>query len=308
MEKQMLKKLYLYKLLVAYVHKAMVTLNPKKEMERIYKKVFHKKPNIDHPTDLIEKIYWLQLYSDTTLWTKCADKYLVREYVKECGLEDYLPKLYGKWDSAKDITFNSLPKDYIIKSNNGCGTCLIVRNGNVNQKQARRIIDRWLKVPYGYSGSQLHYTRIKPCIIAEELLVNDDKDNKISPNSVIDYKVWCFNGEPECILIVYDRTETQTKVALYNTNWEPHPEFFSNKKNKIFLPDIVIEKPTCLSLLLDMARRLSNPFKEVRVDFYIINDKPYFGEMTFTSGFGTFTESYYEYLGSKISVENINKK
>ena len=279
-------------------------MNPKKEMERVYKKVFHKMPNIDHPKNLIEKIYWLQLYSDTSLWTKCADKYLVREYVKECGLDDYLPKLYGRWDSAKDITFNSLPKDYIIKSNNGCGTCLIVRNGNVNQKQARRIIDRWLKVPYGYSGSQLHYTRIKPCIIAEELLVNDDKDNKISPNSVIDYKVWCFNGEPECILVVYDRTDTQVKVALYDTNWEPLPEYLLGTK-KFISSNITIEKPKSISKMLEMARCLSSPFKEVRVDFYVINDRPIIGELTFTSGFGYFTESYYEHLGSKFSVKDI---
>lgn len=305
MKKGIIKKHYLYKLVAAYIHKMIVAINPKKEMERVYKKVFHKKPNIDHPKNLIEKIYWLQLYSDTSLWTKCTDKYLVREYIKECGLGNYLPKLYGRWNTAKDIIFENLPNNYIIKSNNGCGTCLIVRDGNVNQKQTRRAINRWLKVPYGYSGSQMHYTRITPCIIAEELLENNERDNKISPNSVIDYKVWCFNGIPECVLVIYDRTDTQAKVALYDTNWEPHPEHFSDKKHKQYVPDIVIERPKCLTKMLEMACQLSSPFKEVRVDFYVINDKPIIGELTFTSGFGTFTELYYEYLGSKIEVENI---
>jgi hypothetical protein len=297
-----LNKSYHYRILSAKVHKHQVEKNPRKEMERVYKKVFHKNPNLDEPKNLIEKIYWLQLHTDTSLWTRCADKYQVRDYVRECGLESFLPHLYGKWDDAEEIPFESLPQNYILKTNNGCGTCIIVRNGVVDTRKVKKQLNRWLKVPYGYSGSQVHYTRIKPCIIAEELLENDAKD--ISPNSVIDYKVWCFNGVPESIWIGYNRTRTHANMALYDTKWNAIPEHLVQIKSKTYLPDVVIEKPKCLEQMLEMASKLSKPFKEVRVDFYVIKDKPVIGELTFTSGYGYFTEEYYNYLGSKFDLNN----
>ena len=298
----MYKDLFFYKLIAAYAHKVAVKANPKKEMSRIYTKVFHKKPNIDSPKDLIEKIYWLQLHSDTSLWTKCADKFRVREYIEECGLLDYMPKLYGKWDTVEEIPFDSLPANYILKTNNGCCTCIVVRNGNVDREKVKKSLRQWMQIPYGYSGSQIHYTRIKPCIIAEELLENDEKDRRISPNSIIDYKIFCFNGEPECIWVAYDRNSHHANMALFDTQWNAHPEHLVNIQSKTYLPDIIIEKPKCLNEMLDIARKLAKPFKEVRVDLYVIKDRPIIGELTFTSGYGFFTEDYYRYLGSKFEV------
>ncbi|MDT3356680.1 MAG: hypothetical protein LIR35_03710 [Bacteroidota bacterium] len=298
----MFKNWYPYKVFAAYAHKAAVSVNPKREMERIYKKVFHRRPNIDNPTDFIEKIYWLQLYSDTSLWTKCADKYKVREYVEECGLSKYMPTLYGKWDTVDEIPFDDLPKNYILKTNNGCCTCVVVRDGKVDREQVKKTIRQWMSVPYGYSGAQMHYTRIKPCIIAEELLENDEKDKKISPNSIIDYKIHCFNGNPECIWVAYDRNSHHANMALFDTEWHEHPEHLVNIKSKTYLPEVKIEKPKCLDEMLEIARKLSKPFKEVRVDLYVINDRPYIGELTFTTGYGFFTEDFYKYLGSKFEV------
>ena len=298
------KNLFIYRLIVAYVHKTMVKLNPKGEMERTYKKVFDKKPNIENPHNLVEKIYWLQLYSDTTLWTKCADKYLVREYLHDLGLEQYLPQLYGKWDSAKDIDFDQLPDKYILKTNNGCGTCIIVRNKDKDPDKMRTMLKEWMIVPYGWSGAQLHYTKIKPCIIAEQLLENSPKDNIISPSCLIDYKIWCFNGVPECILIVYGRQGHNAKLALYDTQWNMINENLVNTKTKQHSNDTIIDRPICLDEMLDVARKMSSPFKEVRVDLYVINDKPVFGELTFTTGYGYFTEDYYNYLGTKFEVDN----
>lgn len=301
----MIKDWFVYKLLVAYVHKAMVSLNPRKEMERIYKKVFHKMPDIEHPSDLIEKIYWLQLHSDTSLWTKCADKYLVREYIHDLGLERYLPQLYGKWERVEDIRFEDLPSKYILKTNNGCGTCIIVKNGDKNIKDIKKQLKQWLIVPYGWSGAQIHYTRIKPCIIAEQLLENGPKDNIISRDSLIDYKIWCFNGTPECILIVYGRKGHNAKLALYDIEWNPIPEHLINTKTKKSSAEDSIERPVCLDEMLTLAKQLSAPFKEVRVDLYVINERPYFGELTFTTGFGYFTEEYYNYLGSKFVIDRV---
>ena len=300
----MYKNLFVYQYLAAYVHKFMVKLSPKREMERVYKKVFHKKPNIDKPQNLLEEIYWLQLYGDTSMWTKCADKYLVREYLHDLGMDNYLPKLYGKWESADEISFDSLPPNYILKTNNGCGTCIIVRDKDKDYDDIRKQLKRWLIVPYGWSGAQLHYTKIKPCIIAEQLLENSPKDNIISPSCLIDYKIWCFNGVPECILIVYGRQGHNAKLALYDTQWNLINENLVNTKTKQHSNDTIIDRPICLDEMLDVARKLSSPFKEVRVDLYVINDKPVFGELTFTTGYGYFTEEYYNYLGGKFEVGN----
>ena len=178
-------------------------------MNRYYRQVFGKDANFENPVNLIEKIYWLQLNSDTTLWSKCADKYAMRDYVKACGYENYLPISYGHWSKAKDIDFRSFPKEFVLKTNNGCGTVLIVRDkDSLDEKSTRIRLNRWLKIPYGWSGAQLHYTRIKPCIIAEELLKQDEVQRSFSPESMVDYKVWCINGAPESVLIVYGRNRT----------------------------------------------------------------------------------------------------
>ncbi|MDA3779628.1 MAG: ATP-grasp fold amidoligase family protein [Bacteroidales bacterium] len=125
--KKFLNKFYIYRYLAYKKHKSDVLKDPKKEADRIYSIYFKKKINWDNPKNLIEKIYWLQLNTDTSLWTKYADKYKVRNYVKKCGYEENLPKLYGKWDKPKDINFDELPNSFVLKTNNGCGSVLIVK-------------------------------------------------------------------------------------------------------------------------------------------------------------------------------------
>ena len=47
-----------------------------------------------------------------------------------------------------------------------------------------------------------------------------------------------------------------------------------------------VPKPKYLDLLLNLARKLSKPFKHVRVDFFVVNEKLYFSELTFTTSNG----------------------
>ena len=115
--------------------------------------------------DLIEKIYWLQLHTDTSLWTKCADKYRMREYVEDCGLSILLPKLYGIWAAAEEIDFDSLPNSFVLKTNNATETCIIVKNKqSLDIENTRNLLNQWLRIRFGYSGVQLHYLKIKPVI------------------------------------------------------------------------------------------------------------------------------------------------
>lgn len=306
--KLFLHKFYWYKLLTNKTHKNTVLRNPKVEANRTYYLSFKKNIDWENPKDLIEKIFWLQFNTDTSLWTKCADKYLVRYYIEELGYKDYLPKLYGKWDNVEEIDFSELPKQFVLKSNNGCGTVLIVKNRDeINIKKIKRKLKRWLNIPFGYSGAQLHYLSIKPCIIAEELLTNNKDDIPISPNSIIDYKVYCINGNPEAIWVAYDRTYTGVYMTIYDTDWKKHPENLVSSDYYTY-NDKDIPKPKCLNEMLEISKKLSQPFQQVRVDFYIINDKPIIGEFTFTTGFGFFTKDFYNYLGSKIDLKKLKNQ
>ena len=296
---------YWYKYLLAKHRKRIVEKDPEVEMRRVYSKVFNKEPDLVHPKDLIEKIYWMQLHSDTTLWSRCADKYAVRGYVEDCGLAKYLPKNYGKWDDPMEIEFDKLPQEFVLKTNNGCGTVLIVKDKTtLNQEETRKKLKKWLKLPYGWSGAQLHYTRIKPCVIAEELLHQSEYKNHISPNSLVDYKVWCFSGVPESVWVAYNRHDVKyVNMALFDTQWNPMPQHLHSIETDKYNPDVIIPKPVCLDKMLEIASVLSKPFPEVRVDFYEIDGRPVIGEMTFSSGYGFYTKDYYRYLGDKTIIK-----
>lgn len=298
------KESFVYKYLRARFLKIVVSIAPEKEVDRGYYSVFGKHCNLTNPNNLIEKIYWMELYSDVSLWTKCADKLRVREYVEECGLLDYMPKLFGSWDKPDDIDFDSLPKRFVIKANNGCGTVKLVDDkSTIDTKELRKELRQWLKVPFGYSNAQIHYTRIKPCILAEEVLPNDY--SRLSPISMVDFKIWCINGVPQSIQITYNRTKNNHDVDLYDTNWNRMFDrlYTGAQKNE----ELVFPKPDCLEEMLYVAKKLSNPFPEVRVDFYIVNNKPIIGELTFSAGYPAFTVDYYEELGRMIDISKIKK-
>ena len=180
--------------------------------------------DFNNPRDLNEKINWCKFYSDTSMWGKLADKYAVRGYVKEKGLEDILVKLYGVWDDVDKIDFESLPDSFILKSNNGSGTNLIVNNkADLDLEKTRKLLKGWLETPFGYKLGEPHYLTIKPMIIAEELL--DASKQHISTSSLIDYKFFCANGEPSYILVIPERSKGMMKVAVYDINWN----FFQRK-------------------------------------------------------------------------------
>lgn len=305
--KQKLNRSMAYRRFADWCHRQAVKRNPQKEANRCYRLHFDHDIDWDNPISLIDKTYWMLLHTDTSEWTRCADKYLVRDYVKECGFDNMLVPLYGKWDNANEIDFNSIPNEFVIKTNHSCGTCIIVKDKQrLDVSKTKKRLNEWLSIPYGYSGMQLHYTTIVPCIMAEKLLTNDVKGAAVSPNSMIDYKIWCINGKAESVLVVYDRRGGRYCLELYDLNW--------NKKRDCMKPldeydlrDVVIPKPVCLDEMIVAAEKLAKPFPEVRVDFYVLNNRPYIGEMTFTTGYGYFTDEYYNELGRKIDLSKVKK-
>lgn len=303
--KNFLKRLhgdYLY-----YHYKRLYEKDPRLAAESMYKKIYGNNAvlNIAEPKSLIEKITWLELNSDTSLWTLCADKYRMREYVAQCGLERYLPNLYGHWDNPEDIDFSQLPNEFVLKANNGCGTVKIVRNKSLlNEKKVKEELKSWLKRKFGYMGAQKHYLSIKPCVLAEELLSQDEDQKVFSPESMVDYKVWCINGEPENVLVVFGRDSSGYSLDLYDVEWRRMGDKI--KQNGHFKFHVEeIPKPGCLNKMIEMAKILANPFPEVRVDFYVVAGEPVIGELTFTTGYGYFTDEYYEYLGELMNLKKV---
>lgn len=293
----------LYAVYLNYRCKQLYKKSPKAVIDFNFKRILHKRMNWENPTDLNEKINWLKLNSDTSVWSELTDKYCVRNYVEKCGLGHMLVKLYGVWDNAEDIDWDSLPNQFVMKVNNGTGDVLICKDkSKLDVTAATSKFKKLLKKRYGYVLGEPHYFNIKPCIIAEELL--DAQKQVIPSSSLIDYKIWCFNGKPECIRVYYNRTKDSVNMDTYDLNWEkiPNSSVYAHiyRESTASLP-----KPQSLDKMLESAALLSTGFPELRIDLYEVDGKPYFGEMTFTSSSGymvSFTKDYLNYLGSLVKI------
>lgn len=288
--------MYIVNTYIYYSNKYQYLKNPKKLANKSYLKVFKKNINWECPKDLIEKIIWMQFNSDTSLWSELADKYKVRSYIKKICPECKLPELYGKYTNANQIDFESLPKQFVIKTNNGCGSVIIVRDkSKINIRKINKTLNKWLKLDYGYINAQSHYLRIPKCIIIEEFLSDKEEHTTLK-----DYKFWCFNGKPETCLVVSDRNilKHKYKLSLYDVNWNN----ISYNIKKCLRSDENIEKPKNYELMLKYCQKITRNIPCVRLDLYNINGKIYFGELTFTSGFGSYNIDFYNYLGSKFEL------
>jgi len=230
------------------------------------------------PKDLNEKINWMKFNYDTSEWTRLADKLLVRDYVKERIGEHVLPKLYGVWEKGEYIDFEKLPSQFVLKTNHGAGTVLPVEDKTkLIVDETVGLLNSWLKLRFGYSTVEPHYLGIKPVIIAEEYLENKD----VFSTSLVDYKVYCFSGKPFCILVCTDRLiRTESHFSYYDCEWNPINDALKPNLRKY---SVNVPKPQCLHKLLEYASILSNGHPQVRVDFYIVENHIYFGEMTFTN-------------------------
>lgn len=271
------------------------------EAARNYRYFVHENIDWNNPIDLNQKINWLKFHSNSQTWGDLADKYKVREFIKDMGMQDILIPLYGVWNKAKEIDFNKLPSSFVLKTNHGSGEVVIVCDKNhLDINKVIKQLNACLEMPYGVESGEPHYLLIKPKIIAEQYLLSKDKFS----TSLVDYKIWCFNGEPQHIWVCYSRTKKEVRVESYDLEWNYHPEYSVFTDHYINGGGIV-PKPVNLGEMLDVARKLSHGFKQVRVDLYNQNGKIYFGEMTFTSNGGYmnfYTREFLNEMGNKISI------
>lgn len=260
--------------------------------------------HLNHPRDLNEKLHWLKFHEDMEKWALLADKYRVRSYVEERGLGDILVKLYGQWDNVESLkaSWDSLPKKFVLKTNNGSGTVMIIEDkpAELSEDLCKRL-DVWLKKKdIGIGTVEPHYCLIKPCLIAEELL----EDNSVSDysQSLLDYKIWSFDGKPSVCMLVYDRNiDASTKiVSFYDLDWNEHPEWLKKPESRHPIP-----RPKNWERMLEIASILSKGHPEMRVDLYNIDGRIYFGELTMTSegGFNYYyAQELLDSLGRQITV------
>ena len=248
--------------------------------------------NLRNPQDLNEKILWMALNTDTTEWSRLADKYEVRDYVRECGLEDTLVPQFGLWNNMNEIDFDKLPNAFVLKPTHGSGDVVVVRDKTkADLEGIKTKINAELAEYICTSAAELHYTRIPHRVIAEELLINDPVSEKYS-KTLIDYKIWCFNGKAKFIWVCMNRfvrNKDGAEVMTYDRDWKAHPEYCR------ITPDFSLAdpmpKPANYDAMLEVAEKLSAKFPIVRVDLYNLNGKIYFGEMTFTS-YGAIMDYY----------------
>jgi hypothetical protein len=246
-------------------------ISPVLSSKHLYHRIIGKKLDLRHPRDFNEKLQWLKLYWRNPLVVKCTDKYEVRDYVAGCGCENILNQLYGVYDHASEIDWDKLPHKFALKCTHGC-KCNVICNdkGKLDKDRTLAQLREWLRIRYDRIALEVHYARIKPRIICEQYI---ETAAGLLP---IDYKVYCFNGEPKLVLVCTDRG-SDLKFTWMDLDWQ-RMDIGTERFRRAELP----RKPDCLAAMIYYARKLASPFPFVRIDFYDFNGKPVFGEMTFT--------------------------
>lgn len=256
--------------------------------------------NLKNPKTYNEKLQWIKLYDKNSLMPICCDKYSVRTYLEQRGCGEILNNLIWQGFDPNDIPFSDLPKKYVIKVTHG-STFNIIQDGSkeISPKDVIEKCKKWLNVKFLPCYGEWFYGLEKPRVIIEDYIESHDDEQ------LRDYKVFCFNGVPRLIRIDTDRF-TEHKMDFFDVNWNKvigAGMGFPNSNREF-------SKPNCLDKLLKYSSILSQPFHHARVDFYIVDDQIYFGEITFTNGAGFDKFSTYDFdlmLGNWLDLSCVNK-
>ena len=247
----------------------------------MYRSVFGEKLNLENPVSFNEKLQWLKLHDRKPIYTTMVDKYEAKKYVASIIGEEYIIPTLGVWNHFDEIDFDSLPDQFVLKCTHDSAGIIIVRDkDSFDREAAKKKLEACLKQNFYYSGREWPYKNVKPRIIAEKYM----EDTKIQ--ELRDYKFFCFGGEVKCFKIDYDRFISH-KANYYSPDGE-----ILKIGEEICSPDFsrAITIPPELEKMEELASLLSKNTPFLRVDFYDVDGKIYFGELTFfpASGFGKF--------------------
>lgn len=272
-------------------------------LKRKYKACMGKELNLDSPQTFNEKLQWLKLRDRKPEYTIMVDKYAVRKYIADTIGEEYLIPLLGVWDNPDDIDFDALPNQFVLKCNHnsGLGMCICKDKSKLNIEKVKVGLKKGLGQDYYLTCREWPYKDVPRKIVCEKYMTDS------RTNDLYDYKFFCFGGEVKCFKVDYDRFI------------EHHANYFDKNGNilpfgEADLPPIYdknIKMTKNLEKMCELAEKLTAGKPFLRADFYDVEGKIYFGELTFypASGMGKFTDdSWDEWLGKWLKLpNNINR-
>jgi len=261
-----------------------------------YELMMNKKLNLNNPRTFNEKLQWLKLYDRNPNYTKMVDKHEVKQYIENIIGKEYIIPTLGIYDKFEDINFEELPNQFVLKCTHDSGGVVICKDKeNFDYCNAKKKLNNSLKNNYYYSAREWPYKNIKPRIIAEEYM--EDKNS----GELEDYKFMCFDGKVKCSFTCTERySKDGLKVTFFDLDWKKMPF-----ERHYPASDKEIKKPLNYECMIKLSEKLSKDIPFVRVDFYEVNGRIYFGELTFFpgSGYEEFEpEEWDEKLGNMLEL------
>lgn len=251
-----------------------------------YYAVFKEKLDLDTPTSFSAKLQWLKLYDRKPEYTRMVDKLAVKEYVREMiGDQFLIPNIAGPWKSFQDIDFSALPNQFVLKCTHDSGGLVICKDKTrLDYKKAEKKVSSCLKHNFYWFGREWPYKNVQPQVFCEKYMEDSSSED------LIDYKVLCFNGEPRLIEVHQGRYGQNHTQDFYDVHW--------NRTNYaqpgVPRAEEALSRPQCLEQMLDLTKKLAANIPHVRIDWYCIDNKLYFGEITFFDGSG-----WYPFVGNQ---------
>ena len=250
-------------------------------LKLLYKAMTNKTLRFGLLTTYNEKLQWLKLYYHNPRHTMYVDKYAVRTIIKEEIGEQYLVPLLFLYTSVEEIEWEKLPNQFVMKCTHGSGFNIICKDKKeLDIQDATKKLQKWLKCNWQWVGKEWPYKHVVPRIIVEQYMAED------SLIPLIDYKVLCFNGVPKLIEVHRNRFQENWSQDFYDVSWNKLS--ISQKINGLPNSGLISPKPANLHEMLDLSGKLAKGEPHVRVDWYMVGEKLYFGELTFFNGSGFY--------------------
>ena len=274
--------------------------------EEFLKKVFPKYMgyplDLENPKTFSEKLQWLKVNYREPIQTVMVDKHEAKHFIAHRVGDQYIIPTLAVWDSVEDIDFDALPNQFVLKCTHDSGGIVICKDkSSLDRKATKAKLSASLQRDYSRIAREWPYKDVPRRIIAEEYL------SELGNNEILDYKMYCFHGEPKITVVCSDRfSKTGTRMNFYDIDWKPMGIHFGH------YPPLSTEfpRPETYDEMLRLAMELSKDCPFLRVDFYEIKGRLYIGELTFFPGAGLeqfcpMTKDYE--LGEWLHLENVHR-
>lgn len=261
-----------------FLRKMRCKKNVRSEVEKIYNANFNNPLDLKNPVLLTEKLQYLKLneYYNNPIITKCVDKYAIKDYIKkEKNNICKTAELYGVYNSVREIKWDELPNQFVLKCNHGCGFNIIcLDKERLNVLEVCKTLNKWMKTDYWTIFAEPQYMNVEKRIIAEEFLGEE----------IFTYTYWCFNGEVKVINIQSKSDSGELFIDYFDTNWN----WLNVTSGTHGHNPNMASKPVQLDNMIKIAKHLAAEFPFVRVDLYLLGSEIYLSELTFIPGGGYF--------------------